>query len=212
MSRPRARPLFGRWRWLALGWLAVWTPAYALFWGWRNFFALCDMAVALTCVGIWRGSALILSTQALPSMVVGVVWGMDVTARLATGRHLIGGTEYMWDERVPLGVRLLSLFHIALPVVLVLTLRRTGYHRRPFVAQGALTLLLLVAARVFTHPSRNLNYAFADPFWGRAWGPAPVHMAVIFVGTLVLVYLPTHLALARWMPTRQSRTVPRLPR
>ncbi|HTX15677.1 MAG TPA: hypothetical protein VMD77_10310, partial [Candidatus Baltobacteraceae bacterium] len=45
--------------------------------------------------------------------------------------------------------------------------------------------------------AQNLNYAYIDPFFHRSWGPAPVHIVVIFLFMLFAVYLPTHLILKR---------------
>jgi hypothetical protein len=192
----RRGPLPRTWRWGALLWLAVWVPAYATTWGWRNFLALCDVAALLGCVGLALGSSLLVGSQALPAVVVGILWTCDVTVGLLTGRHVFGGTEYMWDSRAPLAVRLLSLFHLVLPVVLVLAVRRLGYHRAALPLQATITLLLLVAARLAA-PGTNLNYAFRDPIFHRALGPAPVHIAAVLAGTVVLIYLPTHLFLRR---------------
>lgn len=191
-------PIPRAWRWAALLWLAVWIPTYAATWGWTNFLAFCDVAVFLTCAGLWFGNALLLSSQALAAIPAGLLWAIDVTARLATGHHLFGGTEYMWDGRVPLHVRLLSLFHLLLPVVLVLALRRTGYHRRALLFQIALTAPLLVAARRFA-VGKNLNFAFVDPLLHRQWGPVWLHLVAMLVGTALVVYLPTHLVLRRTM-------------
>jgi hypothetical protein len=194
-------PIPRAWRWAALLWLAVWIPTYAATWGWTNFLAFCDVAVFLTCAGLWFGNALLLSSQALAAIPAGLLWAVDVTARLLTGRHLFGGTEYMWNGRVPLYVRLLSLFHLLLPVLLVLALRRTGYHRRALLFQIALTAPLLVAARRFA-VGKNLNFAFTDPLLHRQWGPVWLHLLAMLVGTALVVYLPTHLVLRRTMRRR----------
>ena len=196
-SIPRA------WRWAALVWLAVWIPAYASTWGWRNFLALCDVAVILTAAGLWGRSALLLSSQALPAFMAGLLWAVDVTARLATGRHLFGGTEYMWDARVPLLVRLLSLFHLFLPLVLVAALRRTGYDRRGLWLQLALMVPLMVASRLLA-AGKNLNFALVDPLLHRQWGPVPLHLLAMLVGTALVAFLPTHLLLARLLPATSS--------
>jgi hypothetical protein len=187
------------WRWAAVLWMMVWVPAYASTWGWANFLALCDVAVILTCAGLWFRSALLLSSQALPAIMAGVLWAVDVGARLFTGGHLFGGTEYMWDGRVPLLVRLLSLFHVVLPVVLVAALRRTGYDRRGLVLQVGLMVPLMVASRLFTD-GKNLNFALSDPLVHRQWGPVPLHLLAMLVGTTLVAYLPTHLVLARLLP------------
>lgn len=200
----RSRP-FGRARWLAPLWLVAWAPAYATYWGWSNFLALCDVAVIVSCVGFWRGSPLLLSSQALPSVVVGALWGADVVSRVAAGKHVFGGTEYMWDGRVPLAVRMASLFHLALPVLLIAALRRVGYDRRALALQTGITAGLLLAARALT-TGKNLNYALRDPLFGRELGPPPVHLATVLAGIVGLIYLPTHLALSRWLPDARAVT------
>jgi hypothetical protein len=114
-----------------------------------------------------------------------------------TGRFLIGGTDYMWDARYPLWVRLLSTFHIGLPLVLLWTLRRVGYDRRALALQAAIAAALLIASR-FLSADLNMNYAYSDPLFHRTWGPAPTHLAMIFVSLVALIYWPTHLLLS-WL-------------
>jgi hypothetical protein len=183
-------------RWAAVAWLILWIPTYAAVYGFGNFLHLCDVAVLLTCVGLWRGSALLLSMSALTSIVIDLAWDLDLAVRLVTGRHLLGGTEYMWETKYPLWVRLLSLFHLVLPVLLLWALRRVGYDRRALALQSAIGLFFVAAARA-VGPDANVNFAWRDPFFHRSWGPAPVHVLVIFVGLLLLVYGPTHAILSR---------------
>jgi len=188
---------FPRLRWAAAIWLSLWIPAYASVWGFSNFLHLCDVAVLLTCAGLWSGSALLLSSQAVSYIVIDLLWDVDVAFRLVTGRHLLGGTEYLWDAGFPLAVRVLTLFHVVWPVLLVWSLRRVGYDRRCYWLQVALACCLLVAAR-FTDPRLNINYAFRDPIFHRSLGPGPVHVAISIVGLALLVYLPVHLVLAHF--------------
>ena len=107
--------------------------------------------------------------------------------------------EYMWDARFPLWVRLLSLFHVVLPVLLLVALRRVGYDHGALRLQSWIAVALLVASR-FLGPTQNLNYAFVDPIFHRAFGPAPVHLALIFAALTGIIYWPTHLLLARAFP------------
>jgi hypothetical protein len=186
-------------RWVGLLWMLVWLPAYLRVWGWANLLHLCDIAVILGCAGLWWGSSLLISSQAVSSLAAGVLWALDVGWHLATGRFLVGGTDYMWDARYPIWVRLLSSFHIGLPVAMLWALRKVGYDRRALALQAAIAAGLFLAGR-FLPPDLNLNYAFRDPLLHRSWGPAPVHLSVIFFGTLGLLYGPTHLLLARLFP------------
>jgi len=196
LSGPDAFPLARR---FALAWLAVWVPAYAGGYGWANFLHLCDLAVILTCVGLWRGSPLLLSMQALSSLVVDVFWDLDLAFRAVSGRHLVGGTEYMWESRFPLALRLLSLFHVVWPPLLWWALRRVGYDRRALLAQSLLATVVLAVSRL-VQPDANINFAVADPFLRRSWGPAPVHVGLTALVLAALVYGPTHVLLRRVMP------------
>ena len=113
----------------------------------------------------------------------------------------------MWEARYPLWVRLLSLFHLALPVLQLWALRRLGYDRRALALQSVLGLGLIAAGRALS-PEVNVNYAWSDPFFHRSWGPALSHVAVIFAGLLAVVYLPTHALLTRLTPSSPRQSSP----
>jgi hypothetical protein len=188
-------------RWVGLAWLAVYLPAYAMTYGFANFLFLCNLAVLLAVVGLWRGSALLLSSQAIGLLLIGSAWTLDLVLRFATGRHWIGGTEYMWDSQWPLATRLLSLYHTALLVVLPYALRRVGYDRRGLWLQQGLAVLLVPAGRLVS-PALNVNGAFVDPVFGRSFEPAALHVAII-AGALVLAIYPlSALLLGRMLPAR----------
>ncbi|MGA8267446.1 MAG: hypothetical protein WB787_06770, partial [Candidatus Acidiferrales bacterium] len=189
---PSSRPLPTWARWAALIWLAIWVPTYLYYWGPSSFLFLCDLAVVLACAGIWTSNALLISSQAVSSLVVDAAWVIDISWTLIFGRHLIGGTEYFFDPHYPLVVRLMSLFHVVLPIVLLLSLRRTGYDARALKLQSLIAGVALVASR-FVGPQRNINFAFADPFFRRSWGPAPVHLALVLAPLILLIYVPTHI-------------------
>ena len=197
---PAARQKIPHWfGWLALVWLAVWFVAYWHAWGPSNFLHLCDIAVILTCIGLSTSNALLLSSQAVSSVLIDLVWTLDAAARLIFGHHLIGGTEYLFDATMPLWARLLSLFHIVLPFILLWSLSRLGYDRRGWKLQSAILLPVLIASR-FVTPDQNLNFAVKDPFLHRSYGPAPTHLFLTFLFLVFVVYFPTHLLFSRVFP------------
>jgi hypothetical protein len=206
MATPAQTPTkFPAWiRWAVVVWLAVWIPAYWRTWGAANFLHLCDVAVILTCVGVLTNSALLISSQAVSSLLVDAAWALDAGWRLFRGRALLGGADYLFDAHYPLWVRLLSFFHVAMPALLLWALHRTGYDRSGWALQCAIALPLFIAAR-FTAPATNINYAFIDPFIHRQWGPAPIHVLISWLFMASVVYLPTHLLLRRLFPARQAR-------
>ena len=183
-------------RWVAAAWMVVWLPAYVKVWGWHNLLHLCDAAVILTFAGLWVGSARLISSQAVSALAAGVLWAANIASRLVTGKFFASGTEYMFDARFPLWVRLLSLFHVALPCAQIWGLWKLGYDRRALRLQAGIAAVLIAAGR-FLPAQLNMNWAYRDPLFGRAWGPGVVHLAVIWLGAVGLLYWPTHWVLAR---------------
>lgn len=190
---------FPKLRWLCLLGLVVWFTTYAVVWGWPNFIQYCDLGVILTVAGVWTGSALLLSSQAVGSIVINLVWTLDVTWRLISGHHLLGGTEYMWDARYPLWVRLLSLYHVIIPALAIWTVRRTGYHPRGFLLQSAIAVPVMIASRLLG-PAKNINFSHVDPILHISFRPAALHLAILLFCLIAVIYWPTHQILSRALP------------
>ena len=70
--------------------LVIWAAIYWRTWGAANFLHLSDVAVILTCIGLWSNSALLISSQAVASLAVDTVWTLDVAWKICSGRHVIG--------------------------------------------------------------------------------------------------------------------------
>jgi hypothetical protein len=143
---------------------------------------------------VWTNSALLISSQAVGSLLVDAAWALDAGWRLILRHGLTGKTEYLFDPHYPLWIRLLTLFHLAMPALVLWALSRSGYDRRGWTLQSAIALAAFIAAR-FTSPAENINFAFVDPFFHRTWGPGPIHVAVSVLFMMFVVYLPTHLLL-----------------
>ncbi len=194
------------WRFVGLVWLAVFVPLYADAYGLLNFAFLCNLGIVITALALWRGSVLLLSSQAVAAPVIGLVWSADVSARLVLGRHLFGGTAYMWDPQFPLFTRLLSCYHALWAPLVFWLLRRTGYDRRGWALQSALALAAIALGRV-AERAANVNFAHADPFFKRDWGgPLPHVLFITFVlagpvyGLTHALLVRTHRAAARGTP------------
>jgi hypothetical protein len=191
VTNPYARSL----RIGAVVWLAIYLPSYAMAYGVRNFLFLCNLGVMLTAIAIWRGDRLLLSSQAVAAPVIGLAWALDAGWRLSTGAHLFGGTEYMWDPQYPLFTRLISLYHLFWPILVVALALRHGYDRRAWALQSAIAGGVIVLCRVATPPAENINFAFVDPIFGRSFSPAPLHVAIVLLALAGVAYGATHAAL-----------------
>jgi hypothetical protein len=186
-------------RWASLVWLLIWVLVYWRTWGAANFLHLCDVAVILTCAGLWANNALLISSQAVAALAADLAWAAVAAWRIFFGRYLTGGMEYLADGRYPLWIRLLSLYHVAIPAVLVWAVARIGYDRRGWGLQSAIAAAVFAASR-FTAPDENINFAFRDPFFHRSFGPPAVHAALSALFMIFAVYFPTHLILKRLFP------------
>lgn len=205
-STPKTK--FSTWlRWAALLWLVIWIPVYWRTWGASNFLHLCDIAVILTCVGLWFNSALLISSQAVASLLPDAAWAIVAGSKLFLTRPLVPGTESFFDPHYALWIRLLSLYHLVMPPLLLWAVYRLGYDRRGWALQAAIALPAFVAAR-FTSPADNINFAFIDPFFQKQIGPAPVHVIVSWLFMVFVAYLPVHVLLKRaFRPPINSESV-----
>lgn len=203
MGSPARIPL-----WLKIGWtvwLAVWIPLYAHEYGARNFLWFCDLANLLIGVALWRESAFLFSWQACSVLLVQIAFSIDVAWRFFVGSHLFGGTGYMFDPAIPLGLRLLSLFHVVTPPLLFWALRRLGYDRRGMAAATACAWVLLPICWFGWDHTVNLNWVWG-PFEKSSLTlkPAWLHLLACLAAYPLLLYLPTHLALARFFGKPRS--------
>ncbi len=149
--------------------LAVLVPVYLHTYGLNNFLWFCDSALILTVAGMWLESSLLVSMCAVGILIPQGVWLADFGSHLL-GFHLLNLTAYMFDPRIPLFTRSLSLFHGWLPLLLIWLLFRLGYDKRALPAWTAAAAGLSLVCYYFTPPAGshpadpnlpiNLNYLY----------------------------------------------------
>ena len=187
-------PLWLKLAWTA--WLVVWAPLYWRQYGAQNFLYFCDLGNFLIAAGLWLESGLILSWQAVGLLVFQTLYAIDLVGAVLFGHHIIGGTEYMFDPKVPLFVRLLGLYHLVVPPLLLWSVRRLGYDPEALRWQTFTTWTLLLI-NFNWRPEYNVN-------WARGLGheqhmvPHWMYLVAYLIVVPLVVYWPTHLALKRW--------------
>lgn len=192
--------------WLKIAWtiwLVVWIPLYWKQYGAQNFLFFCDLGNILIGIALWLESPLIFSWQACGLLVFQSLFIIDLASALLAGHHPIGGTEYMFDPGVPLMIRLLSLFHVVTPPLLLWALRRLGYDRRGWIFQ-TLTAWIVVPINYLWRPQLDINWArglfFRQQHVVHGW----MYLLAYLLIVPLVVYLPTHLFLS-WLTSRWSR-------
>jgi hypothetical protein len=66
----------------------------------------------------------------------------------------------MFDPKISLPIRALSLFHIALPLILLWMVHRLGYDSRALAAQTLLAWIVLPMSYLLTDRSENVNWVY----------------------------------------------------
>jgi hypothetical protein len=183
-------------------WVILWVPVYWKYYGPQNFLWFSDISNFILLAALWAESPLLFSSQALSVLLINAGWTLELAARLFLGLHYPGGTAYMLDASFPLWLRLFSLFHIFVPLIILWALFRLGYDRRGLALQILIAWVVLPVCFFFTDPVKNINWV---------WGPFGVKQTILSPGGYLLacmvlypllIYLPTHLILQKWLGRR----------
>jgi len=182
-------------------WVMVWAPIYWREYGSQNFLFFCDLGNLFIAAGLWLESPLIFSWQACSILLFQSLFSVDLAAALVSGHHPIGGTEFMFDPQVALWIRLLSLFHVVTPPLLLWAIWRLGYDGRGWKYQ-TLTAWIVVPINYFWRPQYDVNWARGPFFREQHAVPGLLYLLGYLIIVPAVVYFPTHRFLV-WMTRRR---------
>ncbi len=182
-------------------WVAVWAPLYWKHYGAQNLLFFCDLGNFFIAAALWLESPLLFSCQATGLLLFQSLYTIDLLGALVSGRHLIGGTEYMFDGGVPLFIRLLSLFHVVTPPILLWAIWRLGYEPQGWKYQ-TLTTWIVAPINYFWRPEQDVNWVRGPFFREQHAMPGWLFLLAYLIVVPLLVYWPTHLVLQVWASRR----------
>jgi hypothetical protein len=189
--------------WLKMGWtfwVIVWAPIYWRQYGPQNFLFLCDLGNLLIAIGLWLESSLIFSAEAAGLLLFQSLFAIDLVIALLSGKHLIGGTEYMFDPHIAWWIRALSLFHLVMPPLLLWVIWLLGYDKRGWKYQTLVTWFV-IPINYFWHPQDDVNWARGPFFREQHFIPALLYLLAYLIFIPAIVYFPTHVFLL-WLTRR----------
>src|ERR1700730_4028227 len=111
--------------WIAILSCRSWQP-----YGAQNFLYFCDLGNFFIAAALWLESPLLFSWQATGLLLFQSLYTIDFLGAILSGRHGSVGTEFIFLSAVPLLFRLLSLFHLVMPPLLLWAIWRLGYDKR----------------------------------------------------------------------------------
>jgi hypothetical protein len=187
---PKMRiPLWLKLFWTA--WVMIWAPLYWQQYGLQNFLFFCDLGNILIAIALWLESPLIFSWQATSLLLFQTLFSIDLIGAVLTGHHWIGGTEYMFDPHIALSIRLLSLFHLVTPPLLLWAIRRLGYDSRGWKYQ-TFTAWIVVPLNYFWRPQYDVNWARGPFFREQHAVPGFAYLLAYLILVPAFVYFTTH--------------------
>src|ERR1700728_2645260 len=178
----------------------VLVPIYWRQYGLQNFLFFCDLGNLFIVAGLWLESPLIFSWQATGLLLFQTLFTLDLIGALISGRHWIGGTEFMFDPQVAIAIRLLSLFHVVAPPLLLWAIWRLGYDIRGWKYQ-TITTWIVVPINYFWLPQFDVNWARGPFLREQHVVPGPVYLFAYLIIVPVVVFYPTHRFLL-WLSQR----------
>ena len=178
--------------------VALLVPVYWVQYGPTNFLWFSDIALFGSLAALWLEHRLIASTMAVAVLLPELAWNIDFFSQFILRVELLGLSSYMFDDSIPLFVRLLSLFHVALPPLLLWLLYRLGYDRRALLIQTALAWIVLPLTWLVTSPADNINWVYGLGDQPQTLLPPLAYLALLMLLFPLVTYLPTHAALC-WL-------------
>lgn len=184
-------------KWTVTLFVVLFVATHACYGNLLNLLWLSDVALLGALFALWRHSRLVASMMLLGVLLIdGVGWSFDFLVAVASGRHPLGATGYMFDAQVPALVRALSLFHLWLPALLLWMVFRLGYDARAFPLQTFLTWALLLVSFAATTPERNLNWVLGPGHVQTGVSPW-LYLAGEMAVLPLVFYWPVHFVLRR---------------
>jgi hypothetical protein len=197
-------------KWLFTAFMAVLVPVYWANYGPTNFLYFCDASLFLALFAIWTGNALAASMAAVGLVIPQLFWCVDFLFELF-GFHLTHMTSYMFNEKTPIFLRGLSLFHGWLPFLLIFLVYQLGYDSRALWAWTALAVALCLIAFFLLPPAgpgdpmlpRNVNYVYGtNDDMPQAYMDPNLYLIVWITFLFVVFYVPTHFSLKKACRTK----------
>jgi hypothetical protein len=194
-----ARAIFPLWlKLVALLFLCIFVSHSWKNYGLQNFLWFSCIGVICSVTALWLESRLLAGMMLLSTFIADEIgWGGDFLIRLIFGWHPLNATNYMFDQRLSLYGRAISLYHFYIPVLLAWMVFKLRYDTRAIVAQTLFAATVLLLSFTVTNPASNINWVFGMGPQPQNYVPAWLYLIGEMVFIPIVFYLPMHLLLKK---------------
>lgn len=186
--------------WLQIAYTLFAAGILAVYWfkyGPGNYLWFSDIALIVTIPALWMESSLLAGMMAVGVLLPEALWNLSFFARLLTGVRITGITDYMFEADRPLFLKVLSLFHLPLPIILVWLVWKLGYDPFALPAMTLLAWIVLPLSYALTNPEKNVNWIHGPGGEGsRQTRFHPLtYLGLLMAALPIVIYIPTHFLL-----------------
>ncbi len=127
-------------------------------------------------------------------LVYEIYWNIDFFLLLFSLPNT-GATDYMLYSAKPIWIRSLSLFHVALPPLMIWLIYRLGYDKRAWLFQIPVIIIQVLLTWLLTDPTKNINLVFGYQSQVLNMNPY-LYLALLSAAGALMVFL-THLVIVK---------------
>lgn len=190
-------------KWGYASFMFVLIPAYWIQYGPANFLWFSDITLILAFFAVILEQRFLASMATVGGLALELFWNIDFLIALVFGYHVTGLTDYMFDPSISMWIRVLSLFHMILPPLLLWLIIRLGYDNRAWLVQTLFSWVIIAITWLLTEPSENINWVFN--YQKSEWlANNPLLYLFLESAIVAATYAITHLLLTHIKMSRKS--------
>lgn len=203
MTMAKSRKIPIALKWIFSVYMLILIPFYWINYGLENFLWLSDIVLFFIFFAILFESKLLASMAMVGDFFYTALWNIDFFFTLFS-LPSFGFTKYMFSPEQPIWLRALSLFHVALPPLMLFLIYRLGYDKRACRLQIAFSFALIFITFITTSPDKNIN--LVNGYKEIEWlSMNPFLYLIILSAINCAVIILTHTAVKFWMNFQQRR-------
>jgi len=151
-------------KWIFVLFLLFLITFYWAYYGPSNFLWYSDIFLFIAFFATLFESKFLASMAASGGLLPTFLWSLSLLVTMVAkmlGFSLFELPGYMFDEGIPIGIRSVSLFHIALFPYFIWLIHRLGYHKTAWGIQVLLIWALAFTTWLVTNEAQNINFVYS---------------------------------------------------
>jgi hypothetical protein len=186
--------------------IAVMVPAYYRHFGPTNFLWFSDIALLIMFIEVWLCTGILTSMMAVGALLFELGWNGMFTYQIIVGNTNPNFICNILTPGFPILFRILPLFHIFLPIIIIYMLKKLGYDKRAIWYQSIFGILVLCIAHMATTKPQNIDWTYAfnnSPYTNL---PQPWNFIIVIL-LFMLFYQFSHFLLSKYCKKTKEKQV-----